>query len=301
MLNAYPFYRAAQALSQVLPRPFAYWLGLRLADVCYACDRSGRRAVIAHLRRILQAQGIHPAEDALRRLARQNFRYFGKYLVDFFQFAQFSSADVRRLVSFERLDYLERAEAIGKGVLLLTAHLGNWELGGAVISALGRTLSAVYQPQRGSRVNRMFEQHRSRRGVRLIPLGQAARGVLCALRRRECVAMLADRDYTAHHEHLALFGAPARLPSGPARLAAVTGAPLLLVFLLRQPDDTFLMRFYEPLVPDGVSVEALRERIRDILEAEIGAHPEQWFMFDDFWRLEGVLCPTDRASNNGAV
>lgn len=285
-MNTYASYRLAQLISQGLPRRFAYWLGLRVADRLYAKDIQGRRAVISNLSRILEAQGTRAAQESLRQMARKNFQYFGKYLVDFFKFSKFVLKDVHRLVSLEHLEYLEQAEQQKRGVLLITAHLGNWELGGAVLSSLGRCINAVFFPQRVSKINELFQKHRSQRGIHLIPFGRAARGVLQALKNNQHVAMLADRDYANHQdEPIQFFGHPARLPSGPARIAVKTGAPLLPTFLLRQADDTFRMHFHPPIIPTpNTSVALMRQRIRDALEIEIAQHPLQWFMFDDFWQ-----------------
>ncbi len=285
-MTPYTSYQLARLISRGLPRRFAYWVGLRIADRFFAADQRGREAVMANFRQILAAQGVHASEDTLRHLARKNFQNFGKYLVDFFKFSRFDLGDVNRLVSLEHLDYLEAAERLDRGVILVTAHLGNWELGGAVLSALGRRLSAVFYPERTGKVNDLFEKHRTQRGIRPIPFGRAARGVLEALKHREHVAMLADRDYTTHHdEPLLFFGRPARLPSGPARIAEKTGAPVVPAFLVRQADDTFLFRMHKPIVPsDTTSVLDIRSRIRDAMEAEIARHPLQWFMFDDFWQ-----------------
>ncbi len=285
-MTPYISYQLAQLISRGLPRRFAYWVGLRIADRFFATDQRGRQAVMSNFRQILAAQGVQASEDTLRQMARKNFQNFGKYLVDFFKFSRFDLKAVNRLVSLEHLDYLEEAEHLERGVILVTAHLGNWELGGAVLSALGRRLCAVFYPQRAGKVNDLFEKHRTRRGLRLIPFGQAARGVLKALKNREYVAMLADRDYTTHQdEPLLFFGLPARLPSGPARIAAKTGAPIVPTFLVRQPDDTFLLRMHRPIVPSGkTSVLDLRRQIRDAMEMEIARHPLQWFMFDEFWQ-----------------
>jgi len=187
-------------------------------------------------------------------------------------------------VSLEHIEYLEQAEALGRGIIFITAHLGNWELGGAILAAKGRRIHAVFLPQRTNKVNELFQKHRSQRGLQCIPLGHAARGVMEALKHNECVAMLADRDFTAHHFPILFFGKPAHLSSGPARIAVKTQAPLVPTFLLRQPDDTFLLRLYPPIVPNPqTTVAELQERIRDLLETEIGRNPLQWFMFDDFW------------------
>ncbi len=285
-MNPYLSYRLVQIISRGLPRRFAYWLGLRIADRVYARDHTGRRAVMANLKQILEAQDIQASEESLRQMARRNFQFFGKYLVDFFKFSRFDLPAVNRLVSMEHPEYLDQAARLGRGVILITAHIGNWELGGAVLTALGHRVSAVFYPQRVGKVNELFQEHRARRGIRLIPFGHAARGVLQVLKSRDCVAMLADRDYTAHHdEPIPFFGRPARLPSGPARIAVKTGAPLVPTFLVRQPDDTFLLRMHPPLAPAAdTSVLDIRLRIRDVIQAEIARNPLQWFVFDDFWQ-----------------
>lgn len=285
-MNTYLAYRWAQILIRYSPRRLAYWVGLRIADRFYRHDQAGRRNVIANLRHICKAQGVDASANSLAQMARKNFQNFGKYLVDFFKFSQLRLKDVQRLVSMEHLEYLEQARRLGKGIIFITAHLGSWELGGAVVSALGYPLNAVVQPERVGKINELFRKYRNLRGMRVIPLGHAARGVLEALRRNECVAMLADRDYTPHNEPIEVFGQPARLPSGPARIALKTGAPLVPIFLLRQPDETFLLRLHPPIIPAAdASVLDIRRRIRDILEAEIARNPLQWFMFSDFWQL----------------
>lgn len=284
MMNMYTCYRIAQVISLTLPCRFAYWLGLRIADYFYASDHAGRHAVMSNFRQILTRQGIAASDETLKQMARKNFQFFGKYLVDFFKFARLTPTVIQRLVSLEHIEYLEQAEALGRGIIFITAHLGNWELGGAILAALGRRIHAVFLPQRTSKVNELFQKHRSQRGLQCIPLGHAARGVMEALKHNECVAMLADRDFTAHHFPILFFGKPAHLSSGPARIAVKTQAPLVPTFILRQPDDTFLQRFYPPIVPNPqTTVAELQERIRNVLEQEIGRNPLQWFMFDDFW------------------
>lgn len=286
-MNLYIPYRLAQFISRKLPHPFAYWVGMRIADCFYLCDRKGRLAVRENLRQIMHHLGRQPAPRQLARMARLNFEHFGKYLVDFFRFARMRPEDVRRLVDMENFDCLEQARAHGKGVIIITAHFGNWELGGSIMTALGYRLSAVFQPERGHSVNRLFQQHRAGRGIHGIALGRAARSVIQVLKNQGMAAMLADRDFSPHHQPIEFFGAPALLPSGPARLAMRIGAPVLPIFISRKPDDRFLMRFYPPLLPsDCQSAEELRQRIRDILQSEIGQNPLQWFMFDEFWRKE---------------
>lgn len=240
---------------------------------------------MSNLAHILQSQNVSASEDTLTQMARKTFQLFGKYLVDFFKFSSMTRSEVRRLVSIEHLDYLEQACGMGSGVILITAHIGNWELGGAIMTALGYRLNAVFLPQRLEKINQLFDRQRQERGLQLIPLGQAARGVLQALKRKECVAMLADRDFTAHHHATVFFGTPAQLSSGPSRIALRTKVPIVPIFVLRQKDDTFMLRFYPPiLIQDSTTVEEIEGKIGKVMEKEIAQNPSQWFIFENFWQ-----------------
>ena len=284
MESSYLSYRLAQIISRWLPRRFTYWMALRIADRFFTKDVKGRRAVMANLAHVLKAQNINASEETLKQMARRTFQHFGKYLVDFFKFSRMTPLEVKRLVSIEHMDYFEQACRMENGVLLITAHLGNWELGGAIMTALGYRLNVVFLPQRLDKINKLFEKQRRERGMRLIPLGHAARGVLQAFKRKECVVMLADRDFTAHHHPVNFFGQPAKLSSGPARIAMRTKVPIVPSFVLRQNDDTFMLRFYPPILTRGnTTVEEIETKIGKVMESEIAQHPSQWFIFDNLW------------------
>lgn len=288
-MGEYIKFRVAELLSTKLPLAFSYWVGMRFADYFYWRDKAKRQRVTTNLRRIAEARGLACTPAALESMARKMFQYFAKYLVDFFRYSRLSYDRVKDRICIERQDILDAVCREGKGAILMTAHLGNWELGGLAVAALGYPLSAVFRPMGSERVDRMFRERRQGRGIRPIPLGGAARGLFQALRQGEMVALLADRDFSNHHEHFPFFGQPARLPSGPARLAMRTGAPIVPGFMLRQVDDRFLLRLYPPLYPrDYDSVEALQARIVEQLEQAIGENAHQWFIFDDFWKDDGV-------------
>jgi len=287
MNSEYLLYRAGDLLSQFLPRPFAYWVGLRTADYFYRRDHRGRRAVMSNLQHILEFRGVHASGETLERMARQTFQNFGKYLVDFFRFTRMSKAQVDRMISIEHKEYISQCARGEHGVLAVTAHFGSWEMAAIVMTALGYSINVVVLEQSNRKINDLFQRRREMRGMKVIPLGRAARGTLEALRRREFVALLADRDYS-HHRHLVdFFGRPARLPRGPATLCVKTGAVIMPAFLLRQPGDTFLLRVHKPLDAGGkVDVAGVQAQLCRILEEEIGENPTQWYMFEEFWNGE---------------
>lgn len=284
-MKEYWFFRITKALSNLLPRGFAYWIGLRMADFLFFKDKKGRDAVISNIRHILKAQSVFKTEREIRLMARRTFQHFGKYLVDFFRFTSVSDDHLKRLFKFENMEHFEQAKAMNKGVILVTAHFGNWELGGAVLTAMGNKISAVVLANNIGKTNDLFQAQRRRRGMEVLPLGQAARRSMKALRNNEMVAMLCDRDFTSHNVLIDFFGQPARMPAGPARIALKTMSPIVPGFLIRMEDDTFLFKFYPPVIPEpGMEAEEIRAKIRDVMQLEIAQNPSQWFVFEDFWK-----------------
>ncbi len=267
-----------------MPLGFTYWLGLRVADLFYFKDKAGRDAVAENQRRILAHRGIKPTDAMIRGKVRKTYQYFGKYLVDFFRFSKTHADWLNGRVSLQHMDRLTREFQRGKGVIITTAHLGNWEVGGCVLATHGFPLTAVYRPFGIPHLDRMFAQHRESRGVKLVPLGDSVRALLRALHQGECVVLLADRDFTGQARPVTFFGAPAPLPDGAARLAWKTGAPILPTYLTRRVDDSFLLSVDEPIRPDEYkSVEEVEAAVARSMEYAIGESSHQWFIFRPFW------------------
>lgn len=280
----YGAYWLAGWISRTIPRHFAYWLALRISDLYFFLDRKGREAVMANLQQVMAFRGRHPTKRELRLTARTTFQFFGKYLVDFFRFQRLDEADIRRLVKIEHPEFVEQAWRAGKGVVAVTAHLGNWEIGGAALAGMGCPMNVVALRQPSKKLNDFFQKHRRRRGMTVVPLGSSVKRLVAALRRNEFVALLGDRDYSEHRDFSSLCGMPTCLPHGAAWLAAKTGAVILPGFVLREEDDTFLMKLFPPIVPvPGMTQDEIQRKIGEALEDAISAYPHQWFMFQKVW------------------
>jgi KDO2-lipid IV(A) lauroyltransferase len=287
MNKEYLQYRCADALSTLVPRRFAYLIGRRISDGFYRRDPEGRAAVQNNIRRILEYRGMRPSEDVLDSMARQTFRSFGKYIVDFFRYRRMTPAMVRRLITVEHPEYLEELKARKTGFIVASAHLGNWEIAGSVLATMGFRMNAVVLPNRDDGIERLFTNRRNQRGFNLIPLSEAVDGALRAISRRECVALLMDRDYSQRDDKTLFLGAPARLPLGVATIAVRTGTPIFQGFLIREPDDTFRFKLYRPIFPSRHdSVQEVHEVLCANLASAICESPTQWFMFKNFWKAK---------------
>jgi KDO2-lipid IV(A) lauroyltransferase len=280
----YWVYRLAQMVSTALPRQQAYAAGRALADAFYLLDARGRAAVTSNLRRTCRHAEAERSDGGTGSLVRSTFRHFGMYLVDFFRCSQLSAAEFAESVRVERAEYLTECMERGRGTIVVTGHVGNWELGGAMLSHLGHRVHAVALPERLVKLNRLFERQRSQRGIHVVPLGHAASALTRALNRGELVALLADRDFTGHANWVPFFGERAPFPRGPALLALRTRTPILPAFLVRTAPDSYLFRFYPPIEPEAAwEALSIQRRICGVLEDIIGEFPCQWFVFEDFW------------------
>jgi lauroyl/myristoyl acyltransferase len=271
-------------------RVAAYALAERIADADWCRGGTKRVAVESNLRRVCGASGrsLSIAESAA--LSREAYRSFARRLVDYFRVGVMSRASVDRLVTIEGLGHLDEALAMGRGVIAFSAHLGFNELPGPVLAALGYEVSAVYLPIRDPTTESLFTRRRSCRFTSLIPLGAAFHPCLEVLRRRAILAIAADVDYSLRTDLVTFFGAPARLPRGPALLALAARAPLVPGFVHSRSDGGYLLRFHPPIVPDEqTTARDLQERIARTLETEIGADPTAWWVFFDFWDVEAGL------------
>jgi len=298
--------KLAEFLAHLLPRKVAYGLARRIADLYVLLDRRGREAVMGNLRRIHQHSGVYLSDRALRALARENFLNFAKYLVDFFKFLRPQKDVLDRVLHYGNVpETLNKLLAQGKGVIILSAHLGNWELGASALAARGYKFNVVALWVADPKLNALYQQQREARQLHPIAMGRAARECIAALRRNEIVALVADRDFTSARETVEFFGQSARLPLGPAKLALATGAPLLPVFMVRQHDDTFAYVLEEPIWADKNhdTVETVMRRIVAALENAISRHSEQWFLFHDLWNVEQdlVLATHMAHGENGAT
>jgi KDO2-lipid IV(A) lauroyltransferase len=281
--------KIAEILSRFLPRKVGYSIARRIADLYVLLDRRGRESVIANLRQIHHDSGVALSPRALRALARENFLNFAKYVLDFFHFLNLPPERAHRLIHFGNVrEIIDALLAHGKGVIFLSAHFGNWELGAAALAQSGYKFNvvALWQPNR--RVNDLQQNYRYRRGINPIPYGRAARECLRALRRNEIVGVLGDRDFSGSLDTVEFFGRPARLPDGPAKLALATGAPILPIFMVRLPDDTFSYIIEEPIWADQQrdTLPDIMRRVAVAMERVISQHSEQWFLFHNLWDVE---------------
>jgi len=283
MVN-YILYRMGQFIALSVPLNIAYKIAVSFSDLHYFFAAKDRRAVGENLRIIFPDK----PEREIRRIRIRVFRNFAKYLVDFFRFSKVDEEYIRKNIRVENMHYFEEALKEGKGVIVLSVHIGNWELGAALIALLGFPLWIVVLPHKEGKVDHFFNFQRESKGVKVMPVGRAARACLHLLKENKMVALLGDRDFTEKGVVLDFFGKPAFFPEGPAAFALRTGSSIVPGFMLRNSDDTFTLRIERPFkfIPGADKKQDIANAISQyklIFEEYIRKYPDQWYMFRRFW------------------
>lgn len=281
----YIFYRVGRFMALRLPVTISYKIASIIADIYYLLFPRDREAVIFNVSVVL---GKRSTQREIETCAKEIFRNFAKYLVEFFRFSKIDEQFIDRYVTIKGREYVDAALSRGHGVILLSAHLGNWELGGMLMSLLGYDVSAVVLPHDNSKINGFFEKQRMLGGIRPINIGFSIRSCFDVLKSNRVLALLGDRDFTANGVAVNFFGRLARLPKGPAALSTKLGAAIVPSYLLRNGDGKFELIFYPPIFPnnDNASVdtaEKLTERCAAVMEECVKKYPSQWYVFKKFW------------------
>ena len=280
----YILYMLARFIVLIVPLKAAYWIAGGIASLCYCFWRSAREVLKENLRNVF----VRWPEREISECVRANFIQFGRFLADFFYLSKLDSSNISRFIEVENESYIEQVKVQKRGVIALGAHLGNWELGAVTLALLGHRVGAVVLGHKHAGVDAIFVGQRAKKGVQVIPVGRAGRDSYRMLLRGDMVAILGDRDVTAHGVKMPFFGKPAFFPRGMAVLAVRTGANILPGFVIRQKNGRYKFLFEKPFranlsMNSGDSEKDVLEKWVKILEKYVVLYPEQWFMYHRVW------------------
>ncbi len=236
------------------------------------------------------------SEKEVSRLAKQCFQNYCYKLLDYMAMHRLNSSNKGRWVEKERgEEHLKEALAKGKGVICITPHLGNWELGGFVLASKGYPINILTLKEESQYLSRYEEELRKKSGIHAITIDPkekpnfAILEIARRLRRNEIVAMVADRIYEGQGTEIDFFGHPTLFPTGAVQLGLETGAAIIPVFVILNKDK---MK-YCGIIGEPISIrmgvdksEAVGQGVQEIakrFEEAISQYPDQWFNFFCYW------------------
>lgn len=223
------------------------------------------------------------SEQERREIAKAMYRHFGYLVADFLRSPIRDDEEYSRTTATEHEEYFDQAVAEGKGILLVTPHLGNWERFGHWFVTKGVPFSAVARDANDNEITKRVTKIRIQQGARVMSRGNAARDILTRLKTGELIFILPDQN--ADDAFIPFFGHMAGTVLGPAVLHLKTKAPILPACMLRTGPGTYRTVFREPIhAREGEKAEELMTRVNAELEAMIRMAPEQYLWMHDRWR-----------------
>jgi KDO2-lipid IV(A) lauroyltransferase len=227
---------------------------------------------------------------ARSRVARASYRHLAREAVVLFRLGGWSPEQVRERTEVEGIEAVREALERTGGVVLLTGHLGNWELSAAAVAAAGLPLDVIAKGMANRRFEEELFRTRARLGMRVVRMNEARRAVLAALRQGRAVGIVGDQDARRSGVFVPFFGRLASTARGAAVFALRTGAPVFLTFALRAPGVTprYTMRFerldFQPAGDADQDVERFARAYMAAVEAAVREAPEQYFWHHRRWR-----------------
>jgi KDO2-lipid IV(A) lauroyltransferase len=274
----------SSGLLRVVPVRVAYTVVDLLAPIVSRLWGRQYRHALANMQRVL---GPRPDPLEVRRQVRNVFRNYARYMVDLLSLPRTAAEDVERRFRVHGLEHIQHGLDRGRGVVMVTAHVGNWDMAGVLLAARGYPVNVIHDTLHPKRWNDRVQGIRALIGLRLIPVESGARQMLRALRQNEILAILIDRPMEQQGVPVRFFGAETRVPGGAATLALRAGAPVVCAVAVRSADgfEAHVSPVIEiqPSGDSGQDVQALTQRVMSWLEALIREHPDQWYMFRNMW------------------
>ena len=271
----------------LLPRAVARLVAGALAGVVYFALGRLRRVGRRNLELALGELG--PAER--NRILRGVYRSLAWQLVEFCRMRGYTRQNTRRSIRTEGLENYMSARAREKGVLVLTGHLGAWELSSFYHSLMGHPMGMVIRRLDNRRLDEYVNDIRCRHGNQVLHKDDFARGLLTAMRAGETVGILMDTNMTPPQgEFVPFFGRLACTASGLARVALKTGAAVLPGFMVWEPAERkYVLHFGPELVfvktdDHEADVIAATAHCNQVLEAWIRRYPDQWLWIHRRWK-----------------
>ena len=296
MSNAWQ-YSMLKTISRVvclLPYPLVLSLGNAMGKVYYRIAGRQRKRAISQIQDCL-GLSVEKAEETISRL----FRKLGQTFLEVMYIPALTQEKIQNYVAIENRQYLDEALAHGRGVVLLTAHIGNWEWLGASLAMAGFPLTSVMKRQPKDEHTRILNEYREMVGMEIFARGTTEMiGAARALKKGKILGLVADQDAGPNGVFVDFFGKMSSTPTGPAVFAKKFKSPVVPAFIVRRPEGGHQVIIREPLYYEdtGSSDEDFYQftaKTAKVIEETIRQYPDEWLWFQKRWNTS----PTQQRSS----
>lgn len=295
-----PEYKIAVFLGwiiRLLPRKIVLSLGERIGDFIFYCVPVRKKVTLENIYRAFPEK----SGGEVAAIGRAAYRNLAMNSLEYLCLPGLPREALLEVVKFKNEDVLQQAFSRGKGVILVGGHFGNWEYMGGAISSKGYPLTYVVAAIANPHIDEMVNKHRMGVGIRILPKGMSVRLMLKTLRENEAMAMLMDQDAGRNGTFVNFFDQPCSTPKGPALFALKTGAAMIFLSSIRQPDGSLLVVFEEIELDynQGATAENIHEimqRCTAKLESYVRDYPGHWLWMHRRWKTHPSAVEQTEAS-----
>ncbi len=267
----------------LLPEKTAINFGKRVGRLIYKLSKKYRLRTLSNLRMCYPEW----SEDKISETAIKVFEHFGKNAVRFLRTAKLSKQQILDSVEiFDESIFIEQLKK-NKGLIVITAHLGNWERMAHCGALKGYKISVVARDIDAERAHMLVNNTREGGGIKVLSKGSAVKDIIKTLQRNEIVALLADQN--SWDVYVPFFGFPAGTVAGPAVLHLRTGAPIVFLFNVEKENGKYNCFLEKMEIPDLTesreeNVKIIMTEVNKVIEKYVRKYPEQWLWMHDRWR-----------------
>ena len=282
------FLMLLSAISSRLSMKSRNKLGRMLGGILQRLSKERRNVTLRNLSESLP--NLSPAEH--NKICRNSYDNLGITLAELLAFPSMSEADFKNYVKITNTELVEEKIKSGKGIILLSGHFGNWELMAYVAGLiLNLPITIIVKPQSNKLSDKYLNKFRTQGGNKIVPMSNAARTILQALKKNEAIALLVDQSADWQKDvFVDFFGRPAATYEAPAAIALKYGSPIITGFAHRLPDCTYLVELkeldYSDLDDSHESIIELTRRHVKVLEDNIMMNPGLWSWQHKRWKHE---------------
>lgn len=285
----YFFFRCLARAARLLPDGLADLLAVLLGRAAYYILTSRRRIALDNLRKAFRGE---KSEAEYRNTAKNVFVNIARSIIEFIRMPSLSKEKMlKRVPDQGDLRHLDAIIKDGRGGLVVSAHLGNWELLGALITARGYPSDFLVGRQHNQNVDDALLKIRGATGAGIISVGVSSRNILKSLQKNRLVILAADQHSTTGSVITEFFGRAAATHIGPAAIALKMNCPLIFACLIRERYDRFRLIMEPPLYPVASGdrekdIQAISQAYSDWLEKIVRRYPDQYMWTHRRWKVD---------------
>lgn len=285
---------------QIIPANYLYVFAENIASLAYFFAKKQRKIALDSLS---IAFGKEKSAQEIENIAKDCFRYMAKSAAELMFFFDKPQA-LRKLVQIQGRENIDKALAVGRGVILVSAHFGNFPLLLGRLAMEGYKVGGIMKPMHDAGMEKIFLKKRKKFGVRTIysqPRSECVSNSINALRNNELVFIPIDQNFGTGGVFVNFFGEKAATATGPVILAQRTKAALIPCFIIRQPDDQHKIIFEAELkLEEGEDAQSVIlvniQKLTGIIESYIRRYPAEWGWIHRRWKSKPPLEAAPRAA-----